>query len=67
MADRLKEIWSGFEETTTRNLTGRGVENIAVPHRHDYQAEDVALLPEAFEAPAHAAFTALREELARKG
>lgn len=66
MDERLKQIWSGFQETTTRNLTGRGVDNISVPHRHDYAAQDVELLPENFEAPAQAAFSALRDELGRK-
>ncbi len=66
MAERLKQIWSGFEETTTRNLTGRGVDNIIVPNRVDYQAQDKAFLPEAFNAPAHAAFAALHEQIKAK-
>ena len=66
MSDRLKQIWSGFEETTSRQLTGRGVDNIIVPHRNDYAAVDEALLPENFSAPAEAAFDALRENLAKK-
>lgn len=66
MDERLKQIWSGFEEVTTRRLTGRGVDNIAVPHRTDYVAEDIDFLPEEFTAPAEAAFSALREELGRK-
>lgn len=66
MDERLKQIWSGFQETTTRNLTGRGVDNIAVPHRRDFAGQDVELLPENFEAPAQAAFSALRDELGRK-
>lgn len=64
MGNRLKDIWAGFEETTSRHLMGGGVDNIAVPHRVDYAAEDEALLPENFDAPAEAAFTALREKLA---
>ncbi len=64
MGNRLRNIWAGFEETTSRHLTGGGIDNIAVPHRVDYAAEDVALLPENFDAPAAAAFTALREKLA---
>ncbi len=64
MGNRLKDIWAGFEETTSRHLTGGGVDNIAVPHRVDYAAEDEALLPENFDAPATAAFGALREKLA---
>ena len=51
MSSRLKNIWAGFEETTSRHLTGGGVDNIAVPHRVDYTAEDESLLPEGFDAP----------------
>ena len=64
MGNRLKDIWAGFEDTTSRHLTGGGVDNIAVPHRVDYAAEDEALLPEDFDAPSAAAFSALREKLA---
>jgi hypothetical protein len=67
MTERLKQIWSGFSQTTTRNLTGRGVENILVPHRSDYAAMDESFLPEGYNAPASAAFSALRENLAKKG
>lgn len=66
MDERLKQIWSGFQETTTRNLTGGGVDNIDVPHRRDYGAEDTRLLPTEYEAPAQAAFAALRTELESK-
>ena len=66
MDERLKQIWSGFQSTTTRNLTGGGVDNISVPHRRDFVARDLELLPEDFEAPAQAAFSALREDLERK-
>jgi len=66
MDERLKQIWSGFEATTTRALTGRGIDNIAVPHRVDFAAQDTQFLPEDFEAPSTAAFSALREELAHK-
>jgi len=66
MDERLKKIWSGFQATTTRNLTGGGVDNIDVPHRRDYSVEDTQLLPEEFEAPAQAAFAALRTELESK-
>lgn len=66
MTERLKQIWSGFSETTTRTLTGRGVDNILVPHRSDYAATDEAFLPENFNAPAEAAFSTLRENLAQK-
>lgn len=64
MGNRLKDIWAGFEDVTNRHLTGGGVDNIAVPHRVDYAAEDEALLPESFDTPAAAAFNALREKLA---
>ena len=66
MSDRLKQIWSGFSGTTTRHLTGRGVENILVPNRADFTATDEELLPENFDAPSQAAFSALRENLAKK-
>lgn len=64
MAERLKQIWAGFEETTTRQLTGKGVDNLVTPHRTDYIDEDRHLLPEDFEAPSERAFSALNEELA---
>ncbi len=66
MSDRLKQIWSGFEQTTSRHLTGRGVDNIAVPPRADYSPRDANLLPEDYNAPASAAFSALRENLSKK-
>ena len=66
MDERLKQIWSGFQSTTSRNLTGGGVDNIAVPHRRDFSAQDQEPLPADFESPAQAAFSALREDLARK-
>ena len=66
MGDRLKQIWAGFEETTTRHLTGKGVDNIIVPQRADYAAEDQSLLPEGFEGPSTRAFEALHAELAAK-
>lgn len=66
MSDRLKQIWSGFSHVTTRQLTGRGVDNIYVPQRSDYSAADEAFLPKDFNAPAQAAFTALRENLGKK-
>ncbi len=64
MTDRLKQIWGGFEETTSRHLTGGGVDNIHVPHRVDYAAVDETFLPENFHAPAETAFAALRDKLA---
>ena len=66
MSDRLKQIWAGFSSETTRSLTGRGVENILVPHRSDYAAIDESLLPEDFSTPAAAAFSSLRENLSKK-
>jgi hypothetical protein len=66
MSDRLKQIWSGFEQTTTRSLTGRGVDSIPVPPRADYSPKDAAFLPENYDAPAAAAFSALRDNLAKK-
>ncbi|MFN3958489.1 MAG: hypothetical protein ACK4NP_01090 [Parvularculaceae bacterium] len=63
MSQRLKQIWSGFEKTTTRRLTGRGVDNIVVPSRVDWRAEERAsLAPEAI-LPAEAAFSALKLRL----
>lgn len=59
MSERLRQIWSGFEGQTTRNLTGRGVDKIVVPQRSDWRADDEAFLPEAFEGPAKAAFDVL--------
>jgi len=64
MVERLKQIWAGFEETTTRRLTGKGVDNIVTPHRADYADEDRQLLPENYEAPSERAFAALHEALA---
>jgi hypothetical protein len=66
MAERLKEIWSGFADVTTRNLTGKGVEGIIVPHRADYAPDDSQFLPEAYEGPAARAFETLRADLAAK-
>ncbi|MGD9799479.1 MAG: hypothetical protein AB7F91_05290 [Parvularculaceae bacterium] len=63
MTERLKQIWGGFERVTTRNLTGRGVENIETPERFDYLAIDEDLLPKNFSAPADAAFAALKHRL----
>lgn len=66
MAERLKEIWSGFASQTERKLTGRGVDNIIVPHRADYDAIDRQFLPEGYESPAERAFAALRADLKAK-
>lgn len=62
MAERLKQIWGGFEKETTRNLTGRGVDNIQVPPRRDWRAEEEAQ-PAGVETPAAAAFEALKARL----
>ena len=64
MTERLKQIWTGFEETTTRRLTGKGVDDILVPRRVDYADIDHELLPEGFEDPSKRAFEALHQELA---
>ncbi len=66
MAERLKEIWSGFSVQTERRLTGKGVDNIVVPHRTDYDALDRQFLPEGYEGPAERAFAALRADLKAK-
>jgi len=70
MADRLKAIWSGFEGRTSRRLSGRGVDGLAIPAR---DAGDRAFGPlggadaaATVEAPARAALAALRLELAAK-
>ncbi len=63
MNERLKQIWAGFEKSTTRRLTGRGVDQIIVPGRTDWRAEERAsLAPEAV-LPAEAAFAALKHRL----
>lgn len=67
MADRrLKQIWSGFENVTTRRLTNRAIEHIVVPGRASWREEDAAFLPRNFEAPAEVAFQALKQRLAEK-
>lgn len=65
-AERLRQIWSGFEQTTTRNLTGKGVDGVIVPNRADYAAHDQDFLPENFEGPAERAFATLRADLKAK-
>lgn len=65
MADRLKQIWGGFEGATTRRLVGGGVDNIHVPERREREAADSQFLPENFSPPAEAAFAALKAQLAR--
>ena len=67
MTERLKEIWTGFSAQTERKLTGKGVDNIIVPHRADYDALDRQFLPEGYESPAERAFAALRADLKAKG
>lgn len=66
MSERLKEIWSGFSAQTERKLTGKGVDNIIVPHRADYDAIDRQFLPEGYESPAERAFAALRADIKAK-
>ena len=67
MGNRLKEIWAGFEGVTSRHLTGGGVENIPVPHRVDFNADEEPALPEGVtSAPAEAAFAVLREKLSEQ-
>mgnify|MGYP003701014089 CR=1 FL=1 len=67
MTERLKEIWSGFSAQTERKLTGKGVDNIIVPHRADSDALDRQFLPDGYESPAERAFAALRADLKVKG
>ena len=64
---RLKEIWSSFEARTTRALTNRAIDHIVTEGRADWKAEHQALLPHGFEAPAAAAFQALRSRIVEKG
>ncbi len=66
MVERLKEIWSGFSAQTERKLTGKGVDNIIVPHRADYDVLDRQFLPDDYESPAERAFAALRADLKSK-
>lgn len=64
MVERLKQIWGGFEQSTTRKLTGRGVENIVMPQRAAERAQPAAAPDKAgVEAPSEAAFAALRAKL----
>ena len=65
MADRLKQIWGGFEGATTRRLVGGGVDNIHVPERRERSASDTQFLPANFSPPAEAAFAALKAQLSR--
>ena len=59
MSERLKQIWAGFADQTTRNLTGNGINNIHVPNRREWRADDAQFLPQDFEQPAERAFAAL--------
>ncbi|MEL6111878.1 MAG: hypothetical protein AAFR20_03650 [Pseudomonadota bacterium] len=63
MSNRLKQIWSGFEHQTTRTLTGHGVDDIHVPSRREWRANDTRFLADDFEAPADRAFSALEYKL----
>jgi len=62
MTERLKEIWSSFEKSTSRRLTGRGVENIDVPHR-THMPTSAPEMPENISEPAIIAFEALKHRL----
>ncbi|MEO1310329.1 MAG: hypothetical protein AAFV51_05085 [Pseudomonadota bacterium] len=63
MNERLKAIWGGFEQRTSRELSGRGVDNIVVEHRRREDAASPA--PDAPDlAPAKAAMAELRTRLA---
>ncbi|MBI1391468.1 MAG: hypothetical protein GC152_01890 [Alphaproteobacteria bacterium] len=64
MSERLKQIWSAYEAKTSRRLTGRGVENIVAPSRASTAPQPA--FPADYVAPAEAAFTALKRELAAK-
>lgn len=71
--DRLQQIWAGFEQVTTRNLTGRGVDNIPRPvveetERHRSLLEDAhratsVPMPDGVTEPAEAAFAALQRQM----
>lgn len=63
MAERLKQIWTGFAGATTRRLTGEGVDNIAAPSRHGEAVRPAGLPDGEAIAPAAAAFEALRHRL----
>ncbi len=65
MSDRLKQIWSGFEEQTSKNLTGNGIQNINVPHRREWRTADDQFIPTEYEAPAERAFAALTYKLSQ--
>lgn len=65
MTERLKQIWAGFEGRTTRHLTDRGVDNIIVPARADWRAEETAAQEE-IDGPASAAFSALKARLSTR-
>ena len=66
MSDRLKQIWGGFASETTRRLTSRDINDLVAPPREDWKANDAAFLPEGYNAPAQAAFDALKTQLASK-
>jgi len=63
MSGRLKQIWKGFEGVTTRQLTGRGVDNLDMPSRRELEARAQEALPSDLPEPAAAAFAALRTKL----
>ncbi len=66
MSDHLKKIWSGFEQQTSRKLTGTGIDNIHVPDRREWRSTDNKFLPQDFEAPAERAFAALSWKLSEE-
>lgn len=63
MSGRLKQIWKGFEGVTTRQLTGRGVDNLDLPSRRELDARAKEAAPADLPEPAQAAFAALRTRL----
>ena len=64
MTDRLKDIWNGFEESTTRRLTGDGVDNIPLPEQHfNWRGASDKPLPQDYAEPVRAAFDAFEEQL----
>lgn len=66
MTERLKQIWGGFERTTTRALTGRGVDHLVLhPRRDDAPRFDPSTSGDP--APAEVAFSALKTRLLDHG
>lgn len=67
MAERLKQIWSGFEGMTQRRLTGRGIDNIIPPQARGFDADMMSGPIEGLERPADRAATALRAQILKAG